>query len=362
MALQSSGPIKMSQINAELGRSSTATISLDTAENGGYATINTCGSPYPLGANSASMSEWYGYNHTAPCGATYNSNFALSDGGDPTQQNMLYSNNFPYGIQTSATRPSPTQQFTISFWVKRDNIQAQQGYIFGLYDQPAGINLMLNWYSLFIGDWYGIMSLTFNDGQGGSFYSNFSFNDVFNKDTTGVANDKPWALDNQGIVNGFGYTCITIVVDYISWGTNDFVRWWWNGDLVTVPWDNNINTNASGQSATYGDSIQDPDWSNASLYLGGSVPSELSSGCLLDSFAIYTSTALQPAQVGGLAVGTQINGTETVAPLTEYQSYAQDDLLYYNFEESGQLGLDTGGYYGQHLDDFNQPTQTGDHA
>jgi predicted sugar kinase len=40
MALQSSGQISMDDINVELGRTRTASISLDTAENGGYVTIN----------------------------------------------------------------------------------------------------------------------------------------------------------------------------------------------------------------------------------------------------------------------------------------------------------------------------------
>lgn len=59
--------ISMSQINTELGRSSTATISLDTAENGGYATINTCSPYYPAANNPATMDEWHGYNHSAAC-------------------------------------------------------------------------------------------------------------------------------------------------------------------------------------------------------------------------------------------------------------------------------------------------------
>lgn len=65
MTLPASGQISMSQINTELGRSSTATISLDTAENGGYATINTDSTSRPSATNPASMSEWYGYNHNA---------------------------------------------------------------------------------------------------------------------------------------------------------------------------------------------------------------------------------------------------------------------------------------------------------
>ena len=66
--LQSSGEIKMSQINTELGRTSTATISLDDAENGTYATINTASSSYPNASNPAAMSEWYSYDHSAAAG------------------------------------------------------------------------------------------------------------------------------------------------------------------------------------------------------------------------------------------------------------------------------------------------------
>lgn len=76
MALQSSGEIKMSQINVELGRSSTAAISLDAAENGTYAAINTSSASYPSSTNPASMSEWYGYDHNASTGSPEFSVFA----------------------------------------------------------------------------------------------------------------------------------------------------------------------------------------------------------------------------------------------------------------------------------------------
>ena len=67
MALPGSGPISMSMINGELNRAAESNISLDSAENGSYATINTCSPSRPSATNPASMSEWYSYNHKASC-------------------------------------------------------------------------------------------------------------------------------------------------------------------------------------------------------------------------------------------------------------------------------------------------------
>jgi hypothetical protein len=65
MTIPASGQIAMSAINTELGRSATAQISLDAAENGTYATINVNSTFRPNGANPAAMSEWRKYNHSA---------------------------------------------------------------------------------------------------------------------------------------------------------------------------------------------------------------------------------------------------------------------------------------------------------
>ena len=65
MAIPATGQIAMSAINTELGRSATAQISLDAAENGTYATINVNSTFRPNGANPAAMSEWRKYNHSA---------------------------------------------------------------------------------------------------------------------------------------------------------------------------------------------------------------------------------------------------------------------------------------------------------
>ena len=65
MALPCSGQIAMSQINTELNRSASATISLDAAENGDYGAINQNSPSRPNASNPAAMSEWHCYNHSA---------------------------------------------------------------------------------------------------------------------------------------------------------------------------------------------------------------------------------------------------------------------------------------------------------
>ena len=65
--LPMSGPIPISLIKEQIGFDYETNFSLDTAENGVYVTINPC-SPYkPASANPTSLSEWYGYDHKAPC-------------------------------------------------------------------------------------------------------------------------------------------------------------------------------------------------------------------------------------------------------------------------------------------------------
>jgi hypothetical protein len=354
MALQSSGQlIRMSQINTELGRSSTATISLDTAENGGYGTINTCASPYPLAANPASMSEWYGYNHSAACG---NSSYAMSDGGTATSQGMLYSDSISYSGTVSTSRPSPVSEFTISFWLKRATGDSSVGYLFGLDGGTTNDSLIMYWDSTEDPNDPGVYAnrivLSFNDDGGGSMQSVVNLSDTNNSTPTGVS-PTFWDNNNQGNVEPHGYSLITVVIYYPAWATNDYIKWYWNDVQLDVPW----NAGAVGfqDSYTVGDSITTPDWTNSVLYIGGSVPTELSSGCQLDSYAVYPATRLL-----GSDVSTLYNGG-SVATLTDYQNIGA--LLYYNFESaSPSIGEDTGATYGMFLDEFSTPIRIADPA
>jgi hypothetical protein len=57
--------LSMGDINVELGRARTSSISIDTAENGGYGAINQNSPSRPSSNNPAAISEWYSYNHSA---------------------------------------------------------------------------------------------------------------------------------------------------------------------------------------------------------------------------------------------------------------------------------------------------------
>ena len=102
MAIPTSGQIGLSDINRELGRSYNAQISLDAAENGDYARINTQSSLRPDGRNPAAVSEWRGYNHAAgPAVFGY-----VAIGFNASNQDTACSNAF-FGRHTRITGNEP---------------------------------------------------------------------------------------------------------------------------------------------------------------------------------------------------------------------------------------------------------------
>jgi hypothetical protein len=71
MTLTGSGLLTFSNINVELGRNATASISIGTAAGGGYGAINKCGDNFPSADDPDTVSEWYSYNHTFAITPTY---------------------------------------------------------------------------------------------------------------------------------------------------------------------------------------------------------------------------------------------------------------------------------------------------
>jgi hypothetical protein len=78
--LPTSGTIKMSQINTEFGRAWNTRISIKDARDGVYGVINLNSNPNPITGNNPitgqpktgmRLSDWYGYNHNAIVGLSF---------------------------------------------------------------------------------------------------------------------------------------------------------------------------------------------------------------------------------------------------------------------------------------------------
>lgn len=122
--MPTSGTIRMSQINIELGRSSATQISLDIAENGGYAIINTASSSRPNGTNPARMSEWYSYNHNAAPPSGFSNSYVTENNASNTSYLLSASSS---GWIKNLTQGS---SFSVSFWVYPKNIATAPSYAF----------------------------------------------------------------------------------------------------------------------------------------------------------------------------------------------------------------------------------------
>jgi len=362
MTVPASGSLSLGRIRQELqngnysgGPYTTAATGLDTAENGGYATINTCSTLRPSATNPASMSEWYGYNHLASCGPALNSYYALGDGGNPVVQNMLYSNTLSYASRVSTSRPNALFGFSFSFWLKRLP-GTNQGYLYGLFNDTDNSSIAIYWVTFEDpnnpGTWWSYIYLGYSNPSG-SGYAGAGVNlaDINNQSISGILDNAPWDNMNSGYVNANGYSLITFVYDYAYFSTSDFIKIYWNDQRLQAPWG---AVGQNGTSGVHGDSIAAPSWSTAVQFVGGSVPSELSSGCLLDGFAIYPANALSVSQIS-----SNYNGGTFPA----FSAWNHGDFMFYNFESaSPNIGVDTGSPYAMNLDEFNSPVRDPDHA
>lgn len=98
MALPSTGPISLSEINTELGRSSSSTISLNSAEAGTYGAINITSTSRPNRSTPNSMSEWRGYDHTVN-----QTTYANGHNCDAFTNLICYISTGLFGIQNNTT-------------------------------------------------------------------------------------------------------------------------------------------------------------------------------------------------------------------------------------------------------------------
>lgn len=260
MAVPSTGTLSLGQIRQELetnnyagGVYTAAATALDTAENGSYKTINICSTFYPLSANPANMSEWYGYDHDAPC------NFATAsyffDGGiDETDE--LVSSGSLRNSPWDKLQADLQDKWTLSMWVKPDmmlpEIDGDPGYqrYYGLWwieDQDNGYFANIDY------DPQDVNSSGFNDlrftistGFGSTNFRMWTVqldNPADNGNTTLVNDGVNWSAMNPGDTNGNGFINLVFVYDDTQPIDEDKFVVYWNGTLLLT---NTFGTGGGG--------------------------------------------------------------------------------------------------------------------
>lgn len=363
MAVPGSGAISLGRIRQELqtanyagGAYTAAATGLDPAENGTYATINTCSPSYPLSANPAKMSEWYGYDHDAPC------RYALDTGGS-ANANMLYRSQDDWGQVISTGNPNQQGEWTVNFWIKHvPESSDYQGYIWNLaYNDQAYPGLAFTWNTGFnsnTGLYESAIQMSFyggaNSGSVSAVFSQAMLTDDDNILVTEISNDSLWNSENTGTTNSNGYTLITVSYNYNNYQTDDWVKWYWNGNALTVPYqaassDRSYITGSNGapSNTNWGD--------GGTLLIGGVYPYEISSGLYIDewSFDPFSDNGSNASALWNSGVPDST---------TNLNSTFGTDYLHYDFETTSSLGAEAAGHYDYDLADYNSPTYTTDAA
>lgn len=308
MTLPLTGVLKFSEINTELGRTSTSLIQIDKAENGDYSPINTCGFPRPSSGNPATVSEWYGYDHNAPCNYSTRS----SSYGSYLTDYMESSASIGFDIAQS-------DDFSFSFWVKpkwgSTSARTSEPFLFAggvptthvaiqfIHENTTPENNLL---------------LYVESSNGNDVIYEYSLNSTANSSITGVTgsgSSKNWEA---------GYDWAHIVVVY-NGGLSQSARSqvYWNGSQLTL-------TSTTSSGALSGNIVP----STGTLYINAGIDVVLNvfdGNYLMDDMTWYYQTALTSTNAfdiynGGLP--------------TDYTSLSSisTSLYHYNFENAANLG------------------------
>lgn len=259
MAVPGSGTLSLGQIRQELetdnyaaGVFSSAATSLDGAENGSIKTINKCSALYPLSANPASMSEWYGYDHDAPC-TKATASFYFDGGVQDTDE--LVSNGQVDGAPWDVLQAEIQNKWTLSMWVRIYRTfepgAGDPGYqrYYGLWwleDQDNGYVATIQYAPQSTTGNYNELQLIIAASSGSSNFRSWNIeidNPGGNSNITGVQENINWSSSNSGSANTRAFTHLVFVYDDTQGTNTDKFVVYWNGNLLTT---NAYNTGGGG--------------------------------------------------------------------------------------------------------------------
>ena len=299
MALQSSGQIKMSELNTEFGVAAERELSLKEASDGTVATINTANASTdrPDGTAPHAISEFYSYDHSASSVTSSDYHWV----GDGVNDTLRFTNH-------SSTLFGSNDDFSYSGWFRVDETSNQAQWL-GSFSEasPSGANQIFIQYN----STSARMQLRFRKGGGGNFHQRFwSISSTNNYNVTGV-NSNGWYSSNRGNVNSVGFVHLVFTRDNSDTSSSG-MNLYWNGTKLpeSIQFNSRSLATFNIKSAAIGDAVGNSP-NNANVFKGG-----------IDQVSVYSKTLTQSEVTALYNSGTPMTCSDagvTTNLLAEYR-------------------------------------------
>lgn len=227
MALQSSGQIKFSELNTELGRTSTNKIGLGAAEGGTYAAINSASTAKPNGSTPNAISEWFSYDHSASSNAN---DFYYDMSYDALRRSAVSS---PFNL-------SGSQDLSVSFWVKQSATTANEiMWDISNTSSNSANRFFLQYHKSLNRLVARYRTSSTNYDRQWALHSNNSVTG------TGTNSSTAWSSSNRGNANADGWTMLTVTYDASQSNSANGLKLYWNATEVTSQASNNSGSRST---------------------------------------------------------------------------------------------------------------------
>ena len=254
MALQSSGQIKFSEINTELGRTATLLHSLSDSSDGTYATINTQNAvaDRPDTTQPHAISEWFSYDHSL---SSYTSLKFLKLSGSSQAAKA----------EGQSTFLTNADDFSYTGWYRIDETSEATQHLFSLSKAATSGNDQL--FFMYNGNSERLMV---RYRKAGTFHQRYvSLSQTTNTAVTGVGTSG-WQSNNRGNVNSDGFCMLTYTYDASEAVAATGIKMYWNDTEITVTngSSNNLQSGIDYGSVNIGDLASSGTF-NANCFNGG---------------------------------------------------------------------------------------------
>lgn len=304
MALQSSGPISISDIKTELGSSSNSLRTLSSVA--GFTT-------------SDSMSEFYSYSHTS------NTKYIKFTRGEAMKKS---------GFGTPFNFGTTSSDVSVSVWVKQNQLQASAHNQI-LWDFSSGnLDSANRWFLQY--DKNSNRFVIRMRTNSNNFGLNYEIEDNNSSMGLGTNTSTYWSSTNRGNTNADGWTLLTVTYDASQTTPANAFKFYWN--TTQVPTSSGAATGSrTGKTAKYltmGNNNHNP------TTVGGGFNG------FMDEFKIY-STVLSASNIsdiynsGSIADASNTYNTNLITEFSFEGGYSDSGAYYPILESATSTSIET---------------------